>query len=46
MALCKLNQRDMTPCDGLPTRLPGNPKTILMRMGKDWGMDSPFGGGK
>ena len=46
MALSKEKERDMIPCDGLPARLPGTPKRILFHMGKELGMDTPFGGSK
>ena len=46
MALGKSNKSDMSPCDGLPTRMYGSSKSVCFHMGKDWGLDSPFGGGK
>lgn len=46
MALGKNGKQDMPICDGLPTRMYGNPKSVYMHMGKDWGLDAPFGGGK
>ena len=46
MALGKISKPDTSPCDGLPTRMYGNSRSIYVHMGKDWGLDSPFGGGK
>lgn len=46
MALGKSSKQDMPLGDGLPTRMYGSSKSICLHLGKDWGLDSPFGGGK
>ena len=45
MKLGTNRQKDPTLNDGLPLRLPRAPKEMLLRLGRDWGMDTPFGGG-
>ena len=46
MALGKDSKKDMTLCDGLPARLPATPRRVMLRLGKEQGQDTPFGGGK
>lgn len=46
MALSKVGKREAHSYDGLPTPLPTKAKSVLMRLGGDWGLDSPLGGGK
>ena len=46
MNLGKIGKKDPTLHDGLPVRLPRAPKQVLLGLGRDWGMDTPFGGGK
>ena len=42
MQLGKKGQKDPTLNDGLPVRLPRTPKEMLLRLGRDWGMDTPL----
>ncbi|MBR6782614.1 MAG: hypothetical protein IKM33_05400 [Clostridia bacterium] len=46
MALGKVSKREASPCDGLPAHLPTKTKSMLMHLGKDWGLEAPFGGGR
>lgn len=46
MALSKVSKREASPCDGLPAHLPAKTKRMLMHLGKDWGLESPFGDGR
>lgn len=38
--------KDRTLCDGLPSRLPRTPVSVLLHMGKELGADAPFGRGE
>ena len=46
MALGKVSKKEVTACDGLPPCPLTKTKSVLMHLGRDWGMDMPFGGGK